>query len=205
MENNEHQIGSWNGLTLVREVVGSSRGAHRHDLHMLRLQTLGTTVTEWRSQSDSGTTILQPGSLAVFVASARHGHCKSTPLRPQEMTEQIVALVMDTMLQDAAEAALMRAGSVRLEEKRKFRDLPLERMVEALREASAQQSPAGLLVGEMLSSAIVLHLVGTTRPCLESLRIREVYRDSSIVALSTTLRNISKRRCHYRRLRRKLR
>ena len=73
MENNDHRIGSWNGLTLMRERGDSSRGVHRHDLHMLRMQSHGTTITKWRSQTDSGTTVLQPGSLAVFAANARHG------------------------------------------------------------------------------------------------------------------------------------
>jgi AraC-like DNA-binding protein len=160
MENNEHRIGTWKGLTLMRERAGSSRGVHRHDLHMLRLQTHGTTITEWRSQTHSGITVLQPGSLAVFAANARHGSCNSRPQRPEEDTEQIVALVTDTMLQEAAEAALLRAGGVRLQEKRIFRDLPLERMVWALHDAGVQKGPAGLLVGEMLSSAIALHLIG---------------------------------------------
>ena len=160
MEINDHRIGSWNGLTLMREREGSSRGVHRHDLHMLRLQTHGTIITRWRSQTDSGTTVLQPGNLAVFAANARHGSCISRPQRQEEVTEQIIALVTDAMLQEAAEAALLRAGSVRLAEKRVFRDLPLERLVWALRDAGVQKGPAGSLVGEMLSSAIAFHLIG---------------------------------------------
>lgn len=160
MENDDYQIGCWNGLTLVREVAGAFRGAHRHDLHMLRLQTFGTTVTQWRSQRDSGTTILKPGNLAVFAANARHGSCNSTPLRPEERTEQVVALVTDSMMREAAEAALLPGASMRLEEKRIFRDLPLARMVWALRDAGAQRNPVGSLVGEMISRAIALHLVG---------------------------------------------
>jgi AraC family transcriptional regulator len=160
MEDNDHRIGSWNGLTLMRERTGSSRGVHRHDLHMLRLQTHGTTITKWRSQANSGTTVLEPGSFAVFAANARHGSCSSKPHRLAEMSEQVVALITDTLLQQAAEAASLRAGSVRLQEKRLFRDLPLERMVWALRDAGVQRGPAGSLVGEMLSSAIALHLLG---------------------------------------------
>jgi AraC-like DNA-binding protein len=160
MEDNDHRIGSWSGLTLMRERGDSSRGVHRHDLHMLLLQTHGTTITKWRSQTDSGTTVLQPGSLAVFAANARHGTCASRPQKQEEETEQIVALVTDAMLQEAAEAALLPAGSVHLEEKRIFRDLPLERLVWALRDAGVQQGPAGRLIGEMLSSAIALHLIG---------------------------------------------
>ena len=160
MENNDHRIGSWNGLTLMRERQGSSRGVHRHDLHMLRLQTHGTTITRWRSQTASGTTVLKPGDLAVFAANARHGTCISRPQRQEDVTEQIVALVTDAMLQEAAEAASLRAGSVHLEEKRIFRDLPLERLVLALRDAGVQRGPAGSLVGEMLSSAIAFHLIG---------------------------------------------
>jgi AraC family transcriptional regulator len=160
MENNDHRIGSWNGLTLMRESGDSSRGAHRHDLHMLRLQTHGTTITKWRSRADSGTTVLRPGSLAVFAANARHGSCNSRPRQPEEKSENIVALVTDTMLQAAGEAALLQAGSIRLQEKRVFRDPPLERMVCALRDTGMHQSPVGPLVGEMLSSAIALHLVG---------------------------------------------
>lgn len=160
MENYDHQIGSWNGLTLIRERGDSSRGVHRHDLHMLRLQTHGTTITKWRSRTDSGTTVLQPGNLAVFAANARHGSCISKPQRPEEVTEQIVALVTNTMLQEAAQAALLRAGSVHLEEKRIFRDLPLERLMWALRDAGVQTGLTGSLVGEMLSSAVALHLIG---------------------------------------------
>jgi AraC family transcriptional regulator len=160
MENNDHRIGSWNGLTLMRERGDSSRGVHRHDLHMLLLQTHGTTITDWRSQTDSGITVLQPGSLAVFAANARHGTCNSRRQRPEEVTEQIVALVTNAMLQEAAEAALLLSGSVHLEEKRIFRDLPLERMMWALRDTGVQNGPAGSLVGEMLSSAVALHLVG---------------------------------------------
>jgi AraC family transcriptional regulator len=160
MENNNHRIGSWNGLTLMRERGDSTRGVHRHDFHMLLLQTQGTTIVRWRSQTDSGTTVLEPGNLAVFAANARHGTCNSRPQRPEEVTEQIVALVTNTMLQEAAEAALLRPSSVHLKEKRIFRDRPLERILWALRDAGMQDGPAGSLVGEMLSSAIALHLVG---------------------------------------------
>jgi AraC family transcriptional regulator len=145
----------------MRDRGDSSRGVHRHDLHMLLLQAHGTTITKWRSQMDSGTTVLQPGNLAVFAANARHGTCASKPQRQEEVTEQIVALVTDTMLQEAAEVAFMRARSVRIEEKRIFSDPPLERMVWALRDAGVQNGPAGVLVGEMLSSAIALHLIGS--------------------------------------------
>jgi AraC-like DNA-binding protein len=160
MDNYDHRIGSWNGLTLMCERGCSARGVHRHDLHMLRLQTRGTTITKWRSQTDSGTTVLQPGSLAIFAAKARHGTCASQPQRQDEVTEQIVVLMTDTLLQEAAQTALPRAGSVHLEEKRIFRDLPLERLLWALHDAGTQKSLAGPLVGEMLSSAIALHLIG---------------------------------------------
>jgi AraC family transcriptional regulator len=170
MENNDDRIGSWNGLTLVLERGGTSRGAHRHDLHMLRLQTCGTTITRWRSQTDSGTTVLQPGNLAVFAANARHGTCNSRPQRQEEVTEQVVALMTDAMLQEAAEAVFLRTGDLRLAEKRIFRDLPLERLVWALRDAGVQNGPAGSLVGEMLSSAIALHLIGNHMSALPSVR-----------------------------------
>jgi AraC family transcriptional regulator len=127
---------------------------------MLRLQTRGTTITKWRNKTDSGTTVLPPGSLAIFAAKARHGTCASQPQRQDEVTEQIVVLMTDTLLQEAAQTALPRAGSVHLQEKRIFRDLPLERLLWALHDAGTQKSLAGTLVGEMLSSAIALHLIG---------------------------------------------
>src|ERR1700761_8480598 len=114
MDNYDHRIGSWNGLTLMCERGGSVRGVHRHDLHMLRLQTRGTTITKWRNKTDSGTTVLPPGSLAIFAAKARHGTCASQPQRQDEVTEQIVVLMTDTLLQEAAQTALPRAGSVHL-------------------------------------------------------------------------------------------
>jgi AraC family transcriptional regulator len=160
MEQNDLQIGSWNGLTLVRELAGSSRGSHRHQFHMLRLQTRGATITEWRSLGDAGTTVLRPGNLAFFTASARHGTCNSRPHRSEEPNEQIVALISETMLQQAIEIASVTPECVRLEDKRIFRDRPLEHMVWALRDVGMQKSSTRRLLGETLSNAIALHLIG---------------------------------------------
>jgi len=159
MEENHRRIGSWNGLTLMHELGGSTQGAHRHEFHMLRLQTRGTTVTEWRSQGETGSTVFQPGTLAVFPANVRHGTCNSRPYRSENPIEQIVALVSDTMLQQAVQIASLPATGVHLREQRTFRDRPLEHMIWALRGVEMQSS-TGLLLGETLSNAIVLHLLG---------------------------------------------
>jgi AraC family transcriptional regulator len=160
MNNTSQQIGSWNGLVLTRRIGGFSVGAHRHPLHMLRLQTIGASISEWSSNSRSGQTILEPGSLAVFSAAAHHGKCSEKRHESEGEPQHIVALLTDTLLQEAAEAAFMRGNNIRLEENRNFRDVQLERLLRVLHHEGTQKSSGSHLFGDMLSNAIAIHLIG---------------------------------------------
>src|SRR5580700_5664212 len=100
MNNNAQQIGRWNGLILMQQSGGSSCGSHQHAFHMLRLQTQGTTLNEWRSNAKSGTTIMEPGSLAVFSAGAHHGKCSDKRHESEEKPQQMIALLTDAMLRE---------------------------------------------------------------------------------------------------------
>jgi AraC family transcriptional regulator len=160
MNNNAQQIGRWNGLILMQQSGGSSCGSHQHAFHMLRLQTQGTTLNEWRSNAKSGTTIMEPGSLAVFSAGAHHGKCSDKRHESEEKPQQMIALLTDAMLREAAEAALLRGSNIRLEENRNFRDIQLERLLWTLHHQSSQKSPVSRLFGDTLSNAIAIHLIG---------------------------------------------
>jgi AraC family transcriptional regulator len=161
MNNDVQRIGSWNGLILMQETGASSSGAHGHPSHMLRLQTQGVTVNEWRSTTRSGTTILGPGNLAIIPASIHHGTCVNNRHESsEEEPQQVVALLSEAMLQEAAEATLVRGSNIRLEENRNFRDVQLERLLWMLYNEGSQKSPVSHLVGDTVSSAIAIPLIG---------------------------------------------
>jgi AraC family transcriptional regulator len=160
MSNNPKTIGNWNGLILMQQTGRSSHGPHHHASHMLRLQTQGVTINEWRSEAGSGTTIIEPGSLSVISAKTRHDKCSDKHDDSQEEPQQMIALLTEAMLQEAAGAASVRTCKIQLAENRKFRDVQLERLLWALHGESLGISPVSHLVGDMLSNAIATHLVG---------------------------------------------
>jgi len=160
MNNKPKPIGSWNGLTLMEESASSSSGAHRHASHMLRLQMQGVTVNEWRNSVKSGTTVLGTGNLAIIPANAHHGKCvnKRHPLSDRE-PQQMVALLTEATLQEAADAASIRVNRIQLEENRNFSDVQLERLLWTLHDEGLQKGPVGHLFCDMLSSAISIRLI----------------------------------------------
>jgi hypothetical protein len=130
MNKTSQKIGSWNGLTLIRQIGPSSSGAHHHTSHMLRLQMRSVITNEWRCGDKCGTTIMEPGSLAAFSAGAHHRTC--TDKRRDDSAEEpqhMIALLTESLLEQAAEAASERNGSIQLRENRHFRDLQLERLL----------------------------------------------------------------------------
>jgi AraC family transcriptional regulator len=160
MRTTAQQIGSWNGLILRQQTGGSSIGVHQHESHMLRLQTHGVSVSEWHNNSKPGRTIIEPGNLAILPAGAQHDRCIEKRREPGEEPRHMTALVTEKILKEAAEAASVKKGNIELGENRKFRDVQLERLLWALHETGAQNSPVSDLLGDTLSAAIAIHLIG---------------------------------------------
>jgi AraC-like DNA-binding protein len=160
MNKSSQKIGSWNGLTLIRQIGPSSSGAHQHACHMLRLQMRSVIANEWRSGATSGTTIMEPGSLAVISANAHHGKCSDKHDGSGERPQHMIALLTESLLEKAAEAASARNGGIQLQENRHFRDLQLERLLWILHDEAFHQGPANPLFGDTVSHAIAMHLAG---------------------------------------------
>jgi AraC family transcriptional regulator len=130
-------------------------------------------ANEWRSSTQSGTTIMEPGSLAVFSAGARHGTCSDKHDVSGEQPQHMIVLLTESLLEQAAEAVSARNGGIQLRENRHFRDLQLQRLLSVLHDEATHNGPPNLLFGDTVTNAIAMRLAGhyaTTQRALLSHR-----------------------------------
>lgn len=119
----EQNLGSWQGLSLVRRVGSSEIGAHRHSSHLLSLQLEGAVQTDWRDGYCSNSTRIAPSLLTLLPAGSHHVKCTVRANDASQEPVQLVASINPAIL----EAAVRER--VKLEEGRTFRDIQLERML----------------------------------------------------------------------------
>ena len=153
MERAEKMLGSWMGLSLVRQFGPSEKGAHRHSSHMLSMQLEGAVRAEWTDPASSYSAKIQPRALMLLPAGRSHAKCTLQAADSREQPDQLIALINPATLQNSFGA------KVELTERRGFRDLQLERMLLVLNEAPLDQ--ASHLFGEHIANAIAVHLMTT--------------------------------------------
>src|ERR1700749_3547582 len=91
MERAEKKLGSWMGLSLVRQVGPSEKGAHRHSSHVLSLQVSGAVKAEWTDAAPSRSAEILPRDLMLIPAGSIHSKCTVQASDSREQPAQLIA------------------------------------------------------------------------------------------------------------------
>lgn len=143
----------WQGLLFEQHDSGSPRlvdaPEHFSTKHLLRLNTGGTSTSEWRINGRRQQTHDQPGAVSILPAGT---HVSIVAYRSSCLVLEIDPL----QLQQSGHAG---SRDVELEVKLTIPDRQIELLMSAMQADLGAGSPAGALYGESLGSALGTYLV----------------------------------------------
>jgi hypothetical protein len=99
MDREGQKLGSWQGLSLVRQIGPSENGAHRHSSHMLSMQLNGAVQAEWSDSAAPTSMMIAPGALTLLPAGSRHSKCAVLAEDSAVKPVQLVALINPAVVQ----------------------------------------------------------------------------------------------------------